>query len=83
MSQATEILLSFEPSLNKNQIQIMLKKLLKESDVAEDEFKGIISESALTEFILNHKMKGYGKEFFTEYLSKRINKVKEMQTTRS
>lgn len=41
-------------------MKVLSKKILKDSDVAEEEFKGIISENALAEFIMNHKMKGYG-----------------------
>ena len=67
-----------EPGIN-NEVAFLLFKesmAMNETSVLTD----AIEPKVLVEIILQYKLGGYGKEFFSDYLTKRKDKYKESLT---
>ena len=70
------LLVHLEPSITK---KVVLKLFKEAASLADDDNVDSISPEILMRQILQYKIGGYGKEFFSTYLSKRKAKFKDKQ----
>lgn len=72
LSEFEELLKYLEPGVTKKNVITLFKEALSMAD--HDAEEDSISPEILMRLVLYHKIGGYGKEFFGNYLNKRKSK---------